>query len=153
VLIILHGSIQGSNPEFILPKSRSIQLLRTQNLLTFHGVKVTERLPLNLNTLSSFSLWDKLKINLFIYLDLTQWILEWGKWYKKDHQDNHYAQSKKGSKLVHDVLIINFLSNKCLTHRQNVPHYFIHESRYLCDSMMAHWFDSIMECSIDLWAT
>jgi hypothetical protein len=41
VLIILHGSIQGSSPEF-LPKSRSIQPLRTQNLLSFHDVNVIE---------------------------------------------------------------------------------------------------------------
>jgi hypothetical protein len=116
VLIILHSSIQGPSPKIILPKSRSIQSLSTQNLLPFHSVKVTEWLPLNLNTLSSLSLWDKLKINLFLYLNLFQWILEWGKRHKEDHQDNHYAQSKEGSELVHNVLIINFLSNKCFNH-------------------------------------
>jgi hypothetical protein len=36
-----------------------------------------------------------------------------GKRHKEDHQDNHYAQSKEGFELVHSVLIINFLSNKC----------------------------------------
>jgi hypothetical protein len=53
MLIILHGSIQGPILNFILPKSRLIQPLRTQNLVSFYGVIVTERLPLDLNTLSS----------------------------------------------------------------------------------------------------
>jgi hypothetical protein len=43
---------------FILPKSRSIQPSRTQNLLSFHSENVTERLPINLNTLSSLSLYE-----------------------------------------------------------------------------------------------
>jgi hypothetical protein len=49
---------RGPVLNFILPKSQSIQPLRTQNLLSFHGVNVTERLPLNLHTLSSLSLYE-----------------------------------------------------------------------------------------------
>jgi hypothetical protein len=42
VLITLHDSIQGSSTEFICQKSQSIQPSRVQNLLPFHGFKVTE---------------------------------------------------------------------------------------------------------------
>jgi hypothetical protein len=53
---------------------------------------------------------------------------------------------------IHNVLHIIPYKISALTVEQNALHYFRYEPRYSCGPMMAHWFDSIMEWSIDLGA-
>jgi hypothetical protein len=141
VLIIPYGSIQGPILNFILPKSRSIQPSRTQNLLSYHGVNVTERLPLKI--LSSWSLWDKLKINL---------CLIWTNLNGSYSGENNLRKTIKIT-FMHNVLHIFPYRLSALTLEQNVLHYFRYEPRYSYGLMTAHWFDSIMECSTNLRVT
>jgi hypothetical protein len=54
---------------------------------------------------------------------------------------------------MHNVMHIIPYKISALTVEQNVLHYFRCEPRYSCGPMMAHWCDSIMEWSIELWAS
>jgi hypothetical protein len=57
----------GGSLNFILPKFQAIQPSRTQNLLSFHGVNVTKRLPpkiLCLHDLYEITLFGHILIDL-----------------------------------------------------------------------------------------
>jgi hypothetical protein len=54
---------------------------------------------------------------------------------------------------MHNVLHIIPYKLSALTFEQNALHYFRCESRYSYGPMAAHWFDSVMECSINLRAS
>jgi hypothetical protein len=54
---------------------------------------------------------------------------------------------------MHNVLHIIPYKLSALSLEQNALHYFRCEPRYSYETMITHWFDSIMECSINLRAT